>query len=509
MPIWSRTAPQAAALMLAGLMPFTATALAIEEVIVELPLLESTLTVNLRELTDPATLKAGDSDLAELDRASDGRLGRSLLRLFNHPLPISFRQLSESSVGSPLLEQTLLMVSSFGTVEGRPTDLSGATLRQALEKASAASKDGHPTLLQLMQAIPGERVRLNLSRAQLVLERMLRQRRHADRLMAEAVPAPAVTAGASLPAPPAQEVMLPVGHRSEPLELLVIQPQSGANGRLVVISHGLWDSPANFVGWGNQLAANGYTVVLPRHPGSDKQQQHEVLSGQAAPPSPDELGLRARDVSAINDAITKGSLLQGSGVDATRVVVIGHSWGATTALQLAGLRPADSSLQARCNNVNDPDRNLSWTLQCSWINGVQQAAIDDARVIAVAAVSPPVSLLFPRGSSQQLQARVLLVSGTHDWVVPPDIEAVEPFMRSEPRGNQLVLVQGGDHFNLRPGRTVDGGVLAPLMVEWVDRAFASGAAVKPVPGAPLLMPPGTWGSPSKPMADVTASVEGK
>jgi hypothetical protein len=73
----------------------------------------------------------------------------------------------------------------------------------------------------------------------------------------------------------------------------------------------------------------------------------------------------------------------------------------------------------------------------------------------------------------------------------------------------LVLVQGGDHFNLRPGRTVDGGVLAPLMVEWVDRAFASGAAVKPVPGAPLLMPPGTWGSPSKPMADVTASVEGK
>jgi len=508
MPIWSRPVPQAAALVLAGLFPFNGTALAIEEVIVELPVIGSTLTVNLRELSDPTALRTGESDLAELDRASDGRLGRSLLKLLNHPLPVSFRQLSESAVGSPLLEQTLLMVSSFGTVEGRSTDLSGATLKQALEKASAASADGQPTLLQLMQAIPGERVRLNLSRAQSVLTRMLSQRRQAERLMAAATSAPAVPSVAPPAAPNALAVSLPVSHRSEPLELLVLRPPSGANGRLVVISHGLWDSPASFTGWGNQLAANGYTVVLPRHPGSDKQQQHEVLSGQAAPPSPAELGLRARDVSAINDAIANGSLLPGSGVDAQRVVVIGHSWGATTALQLAGLRPADSSLQARCNNVNDPDRNLSWTLQCSWMTGVQQAAINDSRVIAVAAVSPPVSLLFPRGSARQLQARVLLVSGTHDWVVPPDTEAVEPFMRSDRRGNQLVLVQGGDHFNLRPGRTADGGVLAPLIVEWADRAFAAGPAVKPAPGAPLLMPPGSWGSPSKPMADVTASVQG-
>jgi len=508
MPSWSRTAPHAAALVLAALMPLCPPAQAIEEVIVELPLVESTLKVNLRELSNPTALMAGDSDLAELDRASDGQLGRSLLKLLNHPLPVSFRQLAESSVGSPLLEQTLLMVSSFGNVEGRSTDLSGETLKQALDKASAASPDGQPTLLQLMLAIPGERVRLNLSRAQVVLGRMMRQRLQAERLMAKAAPAPAAVPSASGAPAAAKAVKLPVSHRIEPLELLVIQPQSGANGRLVVISHGLWDSPASFEGWGNQLAAQGYTVVLPRHPGSDKQQQHEVLTGKAAPPSASELGLRARDVSAINDAIASGALLSGSGVNAQHVVVIGHSWGATTALQLAGLRPQDSALQARCDNVNDPDRNLSWALQCSWISGVNQAAIDDPRVIAVAAVSPPLSLLFPRGSSQQMQARVLLVSGTHDWVVPPDPEAVSPFLHATAKGNQLVLVQGGDHFNLRPGRSADGGVLAPLIVEWTNRAFAAGSAVKPSPGAPVLMPPGSWGSPSKPMADVTASVQG-
>ena len=482
---------------------------AIEEVIVELPLLESTLKVNLNELSSPEALMQGNSDLAELDRAIGGELGRKLLQLLNKPLPVSFRQLAESSVGSPLLAQTLLLVSSFGTVEGQSTYLSGETLKQAIDQAAAASPNGQPTLLQLMQAIPGERVRLNLSQAQVVLARMLRQRRRAERLMAAATPARIASAAAAPAAVQLTRPTLAVPHRPEPLELVVIQPQGQANGRLVVISHGLWDSPANFEGWGQQLAAEGYTVVLPSHPGSDQDQQHAVLTGKAPPPSPSELGLRARDVSAINDAVARGALPGVSGVDSQRVVVIGHSWGATTALQLAGIKPDTSALKARCDDLQDPDRNLSWTLQCSWISGVNQAAIDDPRVIAVAAVSPPVSLLFPKGASQELTGRVLLVSGTNDWVVPPDPEAVAPFAASSPKGNQLVLVKGGDHFNLRPGRHPDGGVLAPLLVDWTNRSFAAGAAVQPTPGAAPLLPAGPWGSSEKPMADVTGRLQAR
>ena len=497
------------ALALAALLSQTTAAIAIEEVIVELPLLQNTLKVNLSELSSPEALLRGTSDLAELDRASDGELGRKLLNLLNQPVPVSFRQLTESAVGTPLLEQTLLLVSSFGTVEGQSADLSGERLKEALDKAAAASPDGQPTLLQLMQAIPGERVRLNLSQAQIVLARMLRQRRRADQLMAAATPASSPVTAASPASVRLSRQSLVVPHRPEPLELVVIQPQGQANGRLVVISHGLWDSPANFEGWGEQLAAQGYTVVLPRHPGSDNEQQHMVLTGKASPPSPSELGLRARDVSAINDAVATGSLPGVMGVDAERVVVIGHSWGATTALQLAGMKPETASLKARCDDIQDPDRNLSWTLQCSWISGVDQAAIDDPRVIAVAAVSPPVSLLFPRGAAQQLSARVLLVSGTRDWVVPPDPEAVVPFGAATPKGNQLVLVQGGDHFNLRAGQAPDGGVLAPLLVEWTNRSFAAGAAAQPSLGAPPLLPPGPWGSTAKPMADVTGNVQAR
>jgi len=248
---------------------------------------------------------------------------------------------------------------------------------------------------------------------------------------------------------------LQVSHRAQPLEVMVIEPASGANGRLVLISHGLWDKPTSFEGWGTLLSSQGYTVVLPRHPGSDSSQQEAVLAGQAPPPGPEELALRPKDLSAVLDAVSAGRLGFARPVDAERVVVLGHSWGATTALQVAGVRPTDSSLRQRCSDVDDPDRNLSWTLQCSWLKGAQDAALRDPRVIAVGAVSPPVSLLFPRGAGSELSGRVLLVSGSRDWVVPPDPEAIEPMRWGKTLGNQLVLVQDGDHFNLRSGQNRD------------------------------------------------------
>ena len=171
------------------LLPLPARAL--EEVVVALPLLHESIRLNLSELRSPEALINGNSDLAELDRASKGALGRKLLKLFNHPLPANVRQLGEAAVGSPLLEQALLFVSSLGTVEGQQADLSGERLKQALERASAAAPNGQPTLLQLMQAIPGKRVRIDLGRAQFVLARMARHHSEADRLMASVPAAPA------------------------------------------------------------------------------------------------------------------------------------------------------------------------------------------------------------------------------------------------------------------------------------------------------------------------------
>jgi hypothetical protein len=111
--------------------------------------------------------------------------------------------------------------------------------------------------------------------------------------------------------------------------------------------------------------------------------------------------------------------------------------------------------------------------------------------------------LFPRGSGQNLSARILLVSGSRDWIVPPDPEAITPMTWGSSLGNRLVLVQGGDHFNLRPGPSANGGVLGSLLLTWINAAFASGEAVRPSPGAVNVLPANGWGSAVMPMADVT------
>ena len=75
----------------------------------------------------------------------------------------------------------------------------------------------------------------------------------------------------------------------------------------MVISHGLWDDPESFEGWGEVLLQPG-TVLLPDHPGSDFNQQQSMLAGDHRP-GPEELRLRPLDVTALLDAIDQGQLL--------------------------------------------------------------------------------------------------------------------------------------------------------------------------------------------------------
>jgi predicted dienelactone hydrolase len=477
---------------------------ALEEVVIRIPLVDTGFTLKVSELSSPEALRAGNSDLAELDRATDGAVGRQLWEVLNQPVPLTLTRIVDGSVGSPLVEQAMLVLSTLGQVEGQQPDLSGEVLRQALDRASAKAPNGDPSLLGLIQALPGQRLTLDLARAKDLADRMVNQRDEAERLLATLPPVPPPAAPlAPGGAVTIRTLQIPVAHRPQPLQLVVVEPQAASNGRLVLISHGLWDDPRSFMGWARLLASRGYTVILPRHPGSDSSQQQAVLAGKTPPPSPKELALRPLDLKATLDQV--GSLELSAPVDADNVVALGHSWGGTTVLQLAGVRPMEANLLKRCDDVKDPNRNLSWTLQCSWLQGVNQAAIRDRRVLAVGAVSPPASLLFPKGSAADLSGRVLVVSGSRDWVVPPDPEALDPMRTAHRRGNQLVLVNGGDHFNLRPEDRADGGVLGPLLLAWTDAAFAAGDAARPRPDAPPLLVGGRWGNGELPMVDATPS----
>jgi hypothetical protein len=164
-------------------------------------------------------------------------VARQLIALVNQPVPLSLKHIANGSVGSPLLEQAMLMLSSLGTVEGHAPDLTGETLRAVRKQAS---RNSALTMLSLIQAIPVRRATINLGQASLMMSRMINQRQQVQSLIATNAPlpvaAPPLVPG---PRPTIRTVFLPVTHRAEPLQLRVTEPQGGANGRLVLIPDGL------------------------------------------------------------------------------------------------------------------------------------------------------------------------------------------------------------------------------------------------------------------------------
>ena len=474
---------------------------AVERLTIELPLLDVNVSLNLKGARTTAELIKANPDLQELDQAGDGSVSRLLAQLLTAPLPQRTSSVLEQSVGHPLLEQALLAASDLVKVEGLPADTSGRVLSDALQ---AAYRDGEPNVLGLLRRVPGKSLSIDFQALAFSAKRLQTNQDDARALVKQGIataPAPTSLAESGSDGWTRAQIRFPVSHRPEPLDITVLTPEKTSNGKLVVISHGLWDEPGSFEGWGRLLAANGYAVLLPSHPGSDADQQKDLLSGAAAPPSSEELRFRPMDVSALLDGVEAGNLLSGQQISVDDVAVVGHSWGATAALQLSGLQTTSRKLKTRCQDPRDPDRNLSWVLQCSWLSGADQGSLADPRVKAAVVVSPPMRLLFDETSGPSLQAKVLLVSGTNDWVVPSDPEAVVPLKGGNPlaNGHRLVLAAGGSHFNLwAPADQKEPPILGPMILAWINEQLA-------VP-SPHTFSGGGWGNTTVPLVDVTGQL---
>jgi hypothetical protein len=102
-----------------------------------------------------------------------------------------------------------------------------------------------------------------------------------------------------------------------------------------------------------------------------------------------------------------------------------------------------------------------------------------------------------------MPAKVLVVSGSSDWVVPSGPEAIEPMGRATSTGgsgHRLVLAERADHFNLRSPQGDGGGALRGLLLAWFNAAAQAGPGVAP------QLPAAGWGSSSHPLRDVTTAL---
>jgi predicted dienelactone hydrolase len=386
---------------------------------------------------------------------------RALVALLRAPLlkRRSFGlQLLNSWTGERLLaELGGLLTAASGASTAAELD---TTLRQLLERR------GEVTALELLQALPGDQLVLQLDGV-LRLADHWREQLHAQQLALQQLPELRMprreSRALSLPvsgqrAP--QRLALIVAHRTAPLPLELWPSRKDRPSPWLLLMPGLGGSSSELSWLADALSAQGWPALVVEHPGSDVHAVAATLLGDASPPGAESLPDRLADLQAVLAAQRDGQLppFGSAAAGSEGVVLVGHSLGGLAALMAAGLVP-EPGLGRRCNEGPTalPLTNLSRLLQCQ-LPGVTgeagggAAPPDPAQpgsttLLGVVAYNGFGSLLWPRQGVAGLDLPLLLVGGSLDLVTPPVQEQLQLFRGVRHPSSRLVLVEGGSHFS--------------------------------------------------------------
>jgi len=239
--------------------------------------------IQLKELTSTSKLFDGNSDLAELDRATNGAIGRKLVDLFNAPLPLQTKAVVNQAAGSPMLSQALMLLSSLGGVEGLPGNLIDEKISRALDSAAAK---GPLTMLTVLPGVVGPDGLGGPESGPVSGAAAGRTARAGGHPAGGPAPV-SVDATLSQPCPlmvQRRETKIPVTYRYAALRLVVISAHPGGERTAGADLPRPLGQPCPLRGLGPPPGQPWLTVLLPYHPGSDQsQQQLAMLSGKVPP----------------------------------------------------------------------------------------------------------------------------------------------------------------------------------------------------------------------------------
>ncbi len=229
-------------------------------------------------------------------------------------------------------------------------------------------------------------------------------------------------------------------------------PEADRPQPMVIISHGLNSDRQSYEYLAEHLASYGFVVVVPEHPGSNKQQIQSLLEGRGKDVAqPTEFLNRPLDVQFVLDTLQSLSQTDPrfqSKLNLEKVGIIGQSFGGYTSLALAGAPINFEGLRKSCGQGLSKTLNISLVLQCQALSvPVAQYALTDSRIKAAIAINPIASAVLGSTSLAQIRIPTMMMSGSDDVIAPAWFEQIQPYAALVTPQRHFVMIQNSNHFS--------------------------------------------------------------
>ncbi|MBD9539283.1 alpha/beta hydrolase [Ensifer sp. ENS04] len=223
---------------------------------------------------------------------------------------------------------------------------------------------------------------------------------------------------------------------------------------LVVLSHGSGGRVEAMSWLAAELAAAGFIVAGPNHPGT--------TSGDSTPANTPKLWERTADLSALIDTFTRDPQWSAA-IDPGRIAVLGFSLGGSTAMEISGARASLEAYAGYCDSYGKWD--------CAWFVGgrgyVDDTPVDvdkldlrtvdkarfeqsnrDPRIKGAVLVDPGLAQAYVEDSLKAIAIPMHFINLGSKETIPIAV-ASEALAALTPKGS-YATVAGADHFSFLP-----------------------------------------------------------